>query len=63
MNTDHVVMNAKTNEFECLHCGSTYKPTMPAPVSLFVKMTREFSRIHKHCKRSIVIEKTEGEKA
>ncbi len=60
MNTDHVVMNVKTNEFECLHCGSTYKPTLPAPISMFVKMTREFSRIHKGCKHPDTIKKAEG---
>lgn len=50
MRADHVVMNTGTQKFECRNCGATYKPTMPAPLSLFVAMTKEFSKAHKNCK-------------
>lgn len=49
-NTDHVVMDTRTNEFRCEHCGSTYKPTLPAPISMFVAMTKEFTKAHRNCK-------------
>ena len=56
MKADHVVMNTSTSAFECRHCGKTYAPTMPAPITLFASMTKEFSKIHKRCKLTLTKE-------
>ncbi len=50
-NTDHVVINTRTNAFECLHCGGSYMPTLPAPLDLYVSMTKSFVKTHKNCKK------------
>ena len=55
-NTDHVVMDARTNEFRCERCGATYAPTMPAPINMFVAMTEEFIRAHRDCKVPLTIQ-------
>lgn len=52
MKHDHVVMEVRSNQFLCLHCGAAYAPAMPAPVDLFVAMTKEFLKAHKDCKPS-----------
>ncbi len=49
-NTDHVIMDTHTQEFRCEHCGATYLPKLPAPISMFVAMTKEFTKAHRHCK-------------
>ena len=54
MKADHVVMNTSTSAFECRNCGKTYAPTMPAPITVFASMAKEFSKIHKYCKPSLV---------
>jgi rubredoxin len=56
MKADHVVMNTVTSAFECKHCGKTYQPTIPAPITVFASMAKEFSKIHKNCKLTTVKE-------
>lgn len=49
-NTDHVVMDTRTQEFRCQNCGAMYLPSLPAPISMFVAMTKEFTKAHRNCK-------------
>lgn len=55
MNTNHVVF--RDNQMVCLHCGRSYTPNMPAPISMFAAMTNDFIRIHKSCRPPDTIEK------
>lgn len=55
-NTDHVVMDTRTNAFRCEHCGATYAPTMPAPINLFSAMCNEFVKAHRHCKKPATVQ-------
>jgi rubredoxin len=50
MKADHVVMRTDTHQFECRHCGATYQPALPAPISMFIAMTKEFTKVHRFCK-------------
>jgi hypothetical protein len=54
-NTDHVVMDARTNAFTCTHCGQSYQPTMPAPIDMFVAMSNQFVITHGDCKPPLTI--------
>jgi hypothetical protein len=49
MKADHVVLNSETGDFECRHCGQTYKPTLPAPMGMFAAMCREYAKAHQFC--------------
>lgn len=49
-NTDHVVISTQTGAFECLHCGASYKPTLPAPINMVVAMSNQFVKDHADCK-------------
>jgi rubredoxin len=49
MSTDHIILNTQTGAFECLHCGATYRPGLPAPVNMVVAMSQSFVKDHQHC--------------
>lgn len=46
-NTNHVVMQGST--FVCLHCGSRYTPTLPAPINVATAMMNAFVKDHANC--------------
>jgi hypothetical protein len=48
-NTDHVVMDARTHEFACRHCGARRAVLMPMPISDFVSQSRAFTAEHAGC--------------
>lgn len=47
MRSAHVVM--KDGIFVCNHCGSIYRPDLPAPINVFLKMSQAFVADHKRC--------------
>ena len=49
-NTDHVVIDSRTQECVCKHCGVTHKLTLPAPIGIVVAVSRAFIKEHEHCK-------------
>lgn len=50
--TDWIVLNARRGgRLECLHCGQHYAYALPAPIPLFVAMTRAFEEMHGDCPR------------
>lgn len=50
MNTDHVVIDTRTQAFECRNCGASYKPNLPVPINLMVAMMQAFTKDHRRCK-------------
>ena len=49
MKADHVVYDTKEQAFHCKHCGDTYKPALPAPLSMVVSMAKEYAKAHRWC--------------
>lgn len=47
MKGKHVVMS--DDVFLCKHCGATYRPGLPAPINVFLKMSQAFVADHKRC--------------
>lgn len=39
-------------ELLCLHCGSRYMPTMPAPINMMAVILKEFAKSHRSCKKT-----------
>lgn len=39
----------KGSSFVCLHCGANYRPNLPAPINVFLKMSQAFVADHKKC--------------
>ena len=50
MKADHVVVDPATQAFTCKHCGETYVPTLPTPITMYVGMMKVFVQHHRHCK-------------
>lgn len=50
MNADHVVVDMKTQEFTCTHCGQRYLPNLPSPINLYVAISQAFVKSHRRCK-------------
>jgi rubredoxin len=55
-NTFHVVYIPGDDIFKCNNCGQTYKPALPAPITVFVETGRAFVKLHKDCKPSTNID-------
>lgn len=53
MNTGHVIIDSKTQEFVCCCCKMRYLPNLPAPITLYIAMTQAFVEEHRHCKVKI----------
>src|SRR6187549_52221 len=47
--TEHVFFSSKTQAFECDHCGGTYVPALPMPITQFVSTGQGFAMMHRHC--------------
>jgi len=51
MRNEHIVVNFNTGNFECLHCGKTFKPSMLIPVYYFSELEKSFRFLHADCKK------------
>lgn len=52
MKSDHVVLDAKTQEYVCDHCGELMPlPKLPMRIDLFVGIGKAFVAAHRRCKR------------
>lgn len=49
--SSHVVMDARTQELWCQHCGARERLELPAPILDVVWRMDEFSRRHAGCPR------------
>ena len=49
MAADHVIFNSNRGSFVCEHCGASYTPALPIPISMFSALTREFLKLHRGC--------------
>jgi len=48
---DHIIIDADTQSFKCLHCGAEEKPPfMPAPMNVVIDAMDVFLQDHKDCK-------------
>jgi hypothetical protein len=48
---DHIIIDANTQSFKCLHCGAEEKPPfMPAPMNVVIDAMDVFLQNHKDCK-------------
>lgn len=46
-------------EMVCKRCNTSYKPTLPIPMPLYIALSKEFLKNHRRCKaRAIVAERT-----
>lgn len=48
---DHIILNLRTGEFECKHCGATQQVTTPAPISDFTVASNAFIAAHANCQQ------------
>lgn len=46
--SDHVVLRG--NGFACIHCGQSYEPAMPCPMSVWAGAAKAFDKDHRRCK-------------
>lgn len=51
-NTDHCVMDFKTQEFVCKRCGERFLPPLPMPINQYVMLSEAFSQKHRACTTS-----------
>lgn len=33
----------------CTHCGEVYVPSLPISIEMFLKVSRQFGKEHRHC--------------
>lgn len=59
MTTDHVVMDARNREFRCCHCGGSFHPALPSPMSKFMELARGFLNQHRDCELMELVEADE----
>jgi|GEM_PF-2881339 hypothetical protein len=43
------VVTTPNLDFRCKRCGGHYQPNTPVPLELWLAMSKEFSKSHKHC--------------
>jgi len=49
-NNDHVVIDSSQGgTFRCLRCSETYRPNLPAPISMVIAMSNAFIEMHSGC--------------
>jgi len=48
--TPHLIMNLKTGDMECLHCGTKQPVSYPIGIPIILAMMKAFKKIHKGCK-------------
>lgn len=46
---EHLIFNTERGELVCEHCGQTYRPALPMPITMFTALIREFTKLHKDC--------------
>jgi len=49
-NRDHIVLDIKTNEMVCHHCGERYQIKMPIGLGRMANLIEGFMLMHEHCK-------------
>ena len=54
-NYDYVVVDGKTNEIVCKHCGERQKLKMPMSIDIFSKVCQFFVNSHKGCLNKKVV--------
>ena len=47
--TNHIIAINGGSELQFRHCGESYKPQMPSPVSIYLAITNEFINLHANC--------------
>lgn len=47
--TDHITMGDGMR-LQCMHCGVTYTPALPAPIDVMLAASKAFSKTHARCK-------------
>jgi hypothetical protein len=48
--TDHIVLDGSTNQYECKHCGTVQPPPqMPCPINIMIDAMDVFIAEHKDC--------------
>lgn len=48
-NTAHVVVDFRTSEAHCKHCGERYRLELPARVTVLVAALEAFTKAHRNC--------------
>ena len=48
---DHVVMDTRTSEMHCEHCGDRQALPLPMNVTLVVALTDAYLKIHRKCSK------------
>lgn len=48
--TDHVVLDLKTSELHCKHCGDRYRMALPCNLSVLIGASEAYRRVHRHCR-------------
>lgn len=59
-NTDHIVINFKTQAIECEHCGASTPLPLPMEVEALHRFGLAFTKVHKKCKVSDDLIKANG---